>query len=164
VAQDNIFHKKIGVVDFFRNKLYHPLEAATGRLMQFDLGKELGATAAPSGQRLTLYIPNKDQTGEVIPDHPGWCKEAQELLTAIGDGATAFPPVEGTWRKSDGPNLWEQTRIIYTYIDPDDLDANLTRLREFLHRFGRETNQGEVVFEFDGAFWSIDRFDPPEGK
>ena len=23
-------------------------------------------------------------------------------------------------------------------------------LREFLHRFGRKTNQGEVAFEFDG--------------
>ena len=131
--------------------------------MEFHLGRELGATEEPSGQRLTLYIPNKDQNGTASQDHPGWCKEAQELLTAIGDGATAFPPVDGTWRKPDGTDLWEQTRIIYTYVDPDKLGANLARLREFLHRFGRETSQGEVVFEFDGRFWSIDRFDPPAG-
>jgi hypothetical protein len=132
--------------------------------MKFELGKELGATEEPSGQRLTLYIPNKDQEGEYIQDHPSWCKEAQELLTSIGDGATAFPPVEGTWRKPDGTDLWEQTKIIYTYIDPDKLAANVARLREFLHRFGRETNQGKVVFEFDGSFWSINRFDPPAGQ
>jgi len=32
-------------------------------------------------------------------------------------------------------------------------------LREFLHRFGRETNQGEVVFEFDGEFFRIREYD-----
>jgi hypothetical protein len=36
---------------------------------------------------------------------------AQELLTDIGGGATGFPPVDGTWRKPDGSDLWEQTRI-----------------------------------------------------
>lgn len=65
------------------------------------------------------------------------------------------------WRKPDGSDLWEQTRIIYTYIDPDKLAANMPRLRTFLHRFGRNTNQGQVVFEFDGWFWSIDKYDPP---
>jgi hypothetical protein len=129
--------------------------------MNLDLGKELGATEEPSSQRLTLYVPNKDRNGGLILDHEGWCKEAQELLTAIGNGATAYPPVDGTWRKPDGSDLWEQTKIIYTYIEPDKLAANTARLREFLHRFGRETNQGQVVFEFDGGFWPIDRFDPP---
>jgi len=129
--------------------------------MKFDLGKELGATEEPSSQRLTLYVPNKDRTGDIIADHESWCKEAQALLTAIGDGATAFPPVDGTWRKPDGTDLWEQTRINYAYIDPDKMAANMPRLREFLHRFARETNQGQVVFEFDGTFWPIDRFDPP---
>ena len=130
--------------------------------MEFDMGKELGATDAPSAQRLTLYVPNKDQVGEVIASHENWTVEAQELLTEIGGGATAFPPVDGTWRKPDGSNLWEQTKIIYTYIDPDKLAVNFPRLRKCLHRFGRETNQGEVVFEFDGWLWSIDKFDSPE--
>jgi hypothetical protein len=130
-------------------------------IVEFNLGKELGATQAPSAQRLTLYIPNRDQDGQLIEDHLRWCKEAQELLTDSGGGATAFPPVEGTWRKPDGSNLWEETRIVYTYIDPDKLMANLPRLRSFLHRFGRETNQGEVVFEFDGWFWSINNYDTP---
>jgi hypothetical protein len=129
--------------------------------MELDLGKALAATDEPSGQRLTLYIPNKDKKGNAILNHADWCKDAQELLTAIGDGATAFPPVDGTWRKPDGSDLWEQTKIIYTYIDPEKLVANVQRLREFLHRFGRETNQGRVVFEFDGKFWPIDKYDPP---
>lgn len=130
-----------------------------GSIMELDLGKELGATEQPSAQRLTLYIPNKDGEGNLIEDHKSWTDEAQTLLTEIGGGATAFPPVDGTWRKPDGGDLWEQTRIIYTYIDPDKLAANLSRLRAFLHRFGSQTDQGEVVFEFDGWFWRIDKYD-----
>ncbi len=129
--------------------------------LDINLGKELGATEEPAAQRLTLYIPNKDRQDQVIAEHDKWVKEAQELLTAIGRGATAFPPVDGTWEKPDGSVLWENTRIIYTFIDPDRLAANLTRLREFLHRFGRDTNQGEVKFEFDGWLWTIASFDPP---
>src|SRR5262245_40176095 len=93
--------------------------------MEFNLGKGLGATEEPSAQRLTLYIPNKDRVGSLVEDHEEWTREAQELLTEIGEGATAFPPVDGTWRKPDGSDLWEQTRIIYAYIDPDRLAANL---------------------------------------
>jgi hypothetical protein len=78
--------------------------------------------------------------------------------------STAFSPVDGTWRKPDGSNLWEQTRIVYTFVDPDKLAANLPRLRTFLHRFGRDADQGEVVFEFDGWFWSIDKYDLPAGE
>jgi hypothetical protein len=133
-------------------------------VVEFDLGKELGAAEQPSGQRLTLYIPNKDRDGRAIADHQSWCKQAQALLTAIGGGATAFPPVGGTWRRPDGTDLWEETTIIYTYIEPDLLVANVQRLREYLHRFGRETNQGDVVFEFDGNFWPIDMFDPSVGS
>jgi hypothetical protein len=129
--------------------------------MELDLGQELGATQEPSAQRLTLYIPNKDSAGALIHDHQKWSVEAQGLLTEIGCGATAFPPVDGTWRRPDGTDLWEQTRIVYTYVDPDRLGTNLQRIRAFLHRFGRETNQGQVVFEFDGWFWSIDKYDPP---
>ena len=128
--------------------------------MDLDLRKELGATEEPSAQRLTLYVPNKNRDGALVPDHEAWCTEAQELLTEIGEGATAFPPVDGTWRKPDGSDLWEQTKIVYTYVDPDRMVKNVSRLREFLHRFGRDTDQGKVVFEFGGWFWSITDYDP----
>ena len=127
--------------------------------MDLDLGKLLGAIESPSAQRLTLYIPNKDCRGNPVNNHDKWTIEAQELLTDIGRGATSFPPVDGTWLKPDGSRLWETTRIVYTYIDADKLITNLQRLRSFLHRFGKETEQGEVVFEFDDMFWRITQYD-----
>ena len=128
--------------------------------LELNLGAQLGATEAPATQRLTLYIPDKDRADRKIKGHSRWVKEAQELLTRIGRGSTTLPPVDGTWEMPDGGVLWEKTRIIYTFIDPDRFDANLPQLREFLHRFGRESNQGEVRFEFDGRLWSITEYDP----
>ena len=128
--------------------------------LDLNLGQELGATGEPAAQRLTLYIPNKDRSDQVVADHPRWVKEAHELLTRIGRGATALPPVDGSWERPDGTVLWEMTRIIYTFIDADRLAANLAGLRQFLHRFGRQSNQGEVKFEFDGWLWTISDFDP----
>ncbi len=64
--------------------------------LDIDLGKELGATGEPAPQRLTLYIPNKDRLGKPIADHDQWVKEAHDLLTKIGKGASAYPPVDGT--------------------------------------------------------------------
>src|SRR5262245_6573468 len=103
--------------------------------VEMDFATELGAASEPAAQPRTLYVPTKDQQDGVIADHDRWVKEAQELLTHIGKGATAFPPVDGTWEKPDGSVLWETTRIIYTFIDAERLAANLSKLREFLHRF-----------------------------
>jgi hypothetical protein len=49
---------------------------------------------------------------------------------------------------------------LYSFIRPAKFIPNLPRIREFLHRMGRETNQGEVAFEFDGRFYQIREFDP----
>lgn len=80
-----------------------------------------------------------------------------------------MPPAGGTWLKEksvtsidqlkDKDLLLEKTTLMYTYICADRFEKNLIILREFLHRFGRETNQGEVVFEFDGKFYRIPKYD-----
>ncbi len=129
--------------------------------MDVEIAKELGASESPSAERLMLYLPDKDCEGNSVIDHKNWVTQGQELLTDIGNGTTSFPPVTGTWRKPDGTNLWEETTMVFTFIYPDKFKANMKRLREFLHRFGRETKQGEVVFELGELFWRINKFDPP---
>lgn len=135
-------------------------------ILEINLKEVLGSAEAPSTQQLTLYIPNKDRKGREIKNLHIWIKEAQKVLTIIGGGSTTMPPAEGTWlsqerdinsidQLKDEDMLWEKTTIIYTYIYPDRFEKNLKLLREFLHRFGRETNQGEVVFEFAGEFFRI---------
>jgi len=128
---------------------------------ELDLADELGAEQGFSHQVLTLYIPNKDREGREIGTQRKWVLEAARLLAYIGGGVTIMPPVEGGWHDSGKDRLvWERPVLVYTYIKPDKFLESLPRLREFLHRMGRETRQGEVAVEFDGEFYRINEYDP----
>jgi hypothetical protein len=127
-----------------------------------DLGVELGAAAAVSHQVLRLYIPDCDRQGVELGSQRKWVLEAAELLARIGGGVTIEPPVEGGWWDPvQGKIVWERPVLVYTYINPDEFLRRLPDLREFLHRLGRETNQGEVALEFDGVFFRIWSYDEP---
>jgi hypothetical protein len=129
---------------------------------ELDLAAALGAEREPSTQILSLYIPNKDRHGRPIRA-ARWIREAQEILTKIGEGCTTTPPHDGGWETPDGALRREKTVIVYTYIKPDRFLAQLGALREFLHRFGRETNQEVVVAEVSSAegswFFRIKEYD-----
>jgi hypothetical protein len=117
---------------------------------ELDLAAALGAEREASTQVLSLYIPNKDRHGRPIRTAP-WIREAQEILTKIGEGYTTTPPHDGGWETAGGQLRRERTVVVYTYIKPDRFLAYVGGLREFLHRFGRETNQEVVVAELSGA-------------
>lgn len=131
--------------------------------MEIDFGVVIGSDEGFASQRLTLYVPNKDKEGVELPDVEKWVREARDLLGQIGRGSSAYPPADGNWVDDADRTIWEQTRIIFCYVFPDRLRARFQQLRDFLHRFGREANQGEVVVEWDDRFWRIRRFDPPGG-
>ena len=134
--------------------------AAEGR--DLDLAAALGAEREASTQVLSLYIPNKDRGGRRIITRP-WIREAQEILTRVGEGYTTTPPHDGGWESEGREVRREKTVIVYTYIKPDRFVAHLAELREFLHRFGRETDQEVVVVELSGAegswFFRIKEYD-----
>lgn len=130
---------------------------------EIDLSSALGAESLPSRQIFSLYIPNKDRDGKKINPKP-WITEAANILAQMGGGATITPPNRGVFLKEDGTTpQWEDTVIVYTYILDDLFLAGLLVLREFLHRFGRETRQLEVAFEFagqgDSKFFRIKKYD-----
>ena len=64
---------------------------------------------------------------------------------------TTTPPDDGGWESEGGTVRREKTVIVYTYIQPDRFLAHVAALREFLHRFGPETNQEVVVVELSGT-------------
>jgi hypothetical protein len=131
---------------------------------EVDLAAALGADAGISSQCFTVYIPNKDRDGQEIGNQRKWVLEAIRLLSEINGGATAMPPVEGSWLNDQGQIIWENPVVVYSFVRPDQFLSDLPRLREFLHRLGRETNQGEIAFEFDGRFYRIRNFDAAEVK
>jgi len=130
--------------------------------VSLDLAGALGADSAVAVQCFTLYVPNKDKHDAEIGNQRRWVLDAIRLLSEINGGATAIP-VEGGWLNDVGKIILEGPVVVYSFISkPDEFLANLTRIRSFLHRMGRETNQGEVAFEFDGRFYRIRQFDAVE--
>jgi hypothetical protein len=124
-----------------------------------NLSQMLGASDETSVQVLTLYIPNKDKNNNEIGNQRKWVLEAAKLLAKLGGGVTVMPPVEGGWINGDGEIIWEFPVIVYSFIKPEPFIKAIPELREFLHRLGRETDQGEIAFEFDGLFYRITKFD-----
>jgi hypothetical protein len=127
--------------------------------VDLDLAQALGAENA-SSQCISIYIPNKDASGKEIGTQRKWVLEAMTLLSEMNGGATVMPAVEGGWLNDQGDIIWENPVVVYSYIRTEPFIAQLSRLREFLHRLGRETRQGEIAFEFDGVFYRIRQFDP----
>lgn len=125
-----------------------------------DLAKELGADASYSIQCFTVYIPNKDKNDQEIGNQRRWVLDIIRLLSEINSGATSLP-AEGGWLNEEQKIILEEPVIVYSYVkDSANFWRSLPRLREFLHRMGRETNQGEIAFEFQGQFYRIRTFDP----
>ena len=129
-----------------------------------ELSEALGATDFVSAQKFAIYLPNMGNDGEGKPQRidnlDRWVYEAKELLGRINQGATAYPELEGIWWKRGATiPVHEKTRIVYSYIDPDNFLNCIADVREFVHRFGRETGQDQVFVEFDGLSFRIDQYD-----
>jgi len=124
-----------------------------------DLREALGASQETSEQLLSLYIPDKDRHGAELGTQRKWILEAALILAAMGGGVTIMPAVEGGWMTLEKAIIWEHPVVVYSYVKPRLFLEQLPRLHKFLHRLGRETNQGEVVVEFDGRFYRITKFD-----
>ena len=119
----------------------------------------MGAESAASIHCFTIYIPNKDKADQEFGTQRKWVLDAIALLSSINGGATAIP-VEGGWVNDEAKIILENPVVVYSYIsDGERFLAALPRIREFLHRLGRETNQGEVACEFDTFFYRIRQFD-----
>jgi len=120
----------------------------------------LGATHPVGSEQVTLFIPSKDQLGQPI-DQDYWTDEALGMLGRLFRGATAFPPGKGVWRDDTKGRtlLREVTVMVVSYATKMDLQKNLHELRTFLHRFGREANQGEVGLIISGVYYGISEYD-----
>jgi hypothetical protein len=111
--------------------------------------------------QVVLFIPDLDRDGVSI-DQQYWIEEGLRVMGRIFRGATAFPRGHGVWRDDDAGErlLQEQTVMIVSYVDPKLLTSiTLRSLREFLHRFGRETRQGEVGIVIDSKYYGISNYD-----
>ena len=124
---------------------------------EFDIVEAFQGVAR--GDRFAIYVPNKDQFGEPV-DQKVWVDRIIRLLSEIGGGATAMPPVTGAWLNPDTNALViEEPIVVYSYVRPDLLIEKIDDLVGLVRRLGRETNQGAVGLEFGGTFFTVEKFE-----
>lgn len=120
----------------------------------------LGATTPQGTIQIVFYVPSKDRFEKDIP-HEKWVKETLETFGRLFRGATAFPRAQGVWRDDahGGKLVHENPTIVECYVDRKALNKGKKELRRFLHRLGRETNQGEIGIVIDSKYFGITIFD-----
>lgn len=129
--------------------------------MERQPSERLGANEPVGTVLFVLFVPSLDRNGDEI-DHDYWVKEALATFGRLFRGATAYPRAKGVWRDDErgGELLFEENTIVQSYANPDDTnDSAYSELRRFLHRLGRETNQGEIGIVVDGEYLGISEFD-----
>ncbi len=129
-----------------------------------NIKRTLGATYPVGASQVVLFIPDRNREDTPI-DQQHWVDEALDVMGMLFRGATAFPPGRGVWRDDEhgGKLLKEQTVMVVSYVDRRLLTiARLRSLRQFLHRLGRETQQGEVGVVIDSKYYGISRYDVPK--
>ncbi len=129
-----------------------------------DLHASLGAGPPAGTLQITLFIPSVDRhDAPIAQEH--WREQALRALGRLFRGATAFPPGRGVWRDdTTGDLVFDDTVMVTSYIADDALtEAALASLRGFLHRLGRETNQGEVGLIVENQYYGITEFDTDDG-
>lgn len=121
----------------------------------------LGATQPTGSLPIVLFVPSRDRDGRDV-DHDYWVTRALETLGILFRGATAYPRARGVWRddEREGELRYEDPTVVTCYADPAAMtDTARSRLRAFLHRLGRETNQGEVGIVIGDKYYGITEFD-----
>jgi len=121
----------------------------------------LGATQPTGTLPIVLFVPSKNRDGRDI-DHDYWVTSALETLGMLFRGATAYPRARGVWRDDErgGKLRYEEPTVVTCYADPAAMTAAArSQLRAFLHRLGREANQGEVGIVVGDRYYGITKFD-----
>jgi hypothetical protein len=124
-----------------------------------DLGKLLRASDDRSfADKFTIYLPDRDMANRPVRNFGTWVDSAVDMMMDINGGCTRLAPAKGGWYE-DGEYVMEDTVIIYSYLfKPAEFKTRFNEIVEFIHRFGRETDQHTMMAEFssflDGSYMS----------
>ena len=121
----------------------------------------LGAGGAePKDTYVAVFVPSKTRDEQPL-DHEYWRDEAMRTMSTLFGGATAVAGFGGWLDQERGGKVKEeQISMVFSFIAEDEWNkANVLELRKFLHRMGREAEQGEIGVLVKDRFLRIRRYD-----
>lgn len=111
---------------------------------------------------VALFVPSRTRDGGVV-DHELWRKEAVRVMSEIFGGATSVQGYGGWLDVEQGCQVKEENiSVVFSFIREDEWNReNVFKLRDFLYRMGRETQQGEIGVYVRGTYLPIkaDRYE-----
>jgi hypothetical protein len=109
---------------------------------------------------VVLFIPTKDRKGLDLNDANQWLDAGIMLLTRLFGGATLVTS-QGAWHDASTGNIVkEEVHLLHSYATSKaatNLD-NFKQLANFLHRLGREADQGEIGLIIKDTFHRITEY------
>jgi hypothetical protein len=132
-----------------------------------DVAGIFNAEQESNGTLLVLFIPSKDKDGKDLNDQDVWASSAGSLLTELYGGATNMPPAEGRWYNEETKTIiTEPVILIHCYLRQGVVndEEKYKKVAEFLHRMGKKTKQGEVVFVLGDVLYRIRKYTLAEKK
>lgn len=117
--------------------------ASTG---SFQDAQWLGAEGEkPKNVFVAVFIPSRTRNDSSV-DHDKWRDEAVELMSDTFGGATSIK-ARGGWLDEErgGKVKVEDISIVFSFFTEEEWhQENVSRLKEFLYRMGRDAEQGAV--------------------
>lgn len=112
---------------------------------------------------LILWIPGRDRNNNDLAagEQERWAREAMKLLGGLFGGSTRMPVAEGSWLNPETDELiCEPVILIHCYVRASDIISRekMHEVACFMHRMGRETEQGEVAVVIGETFHRIREF------
>jgi hypothetical protein len=125
-----------------------------------DTSTWLGAVGGdPRNFTVSIFVPSQTRDGMLI-DHAAWQLETLEIMARLFGGATVIE-CQGAWRDDErgGAIGIEKVSTVYSLMAESSWNKKtVTELAKFLHRMGRESDQGEVGLVVNGRYFPIREF------
>jgi hypothetical protein len=116
----------------------------------------LGAQTEDWSFYVAVFVPSEDRDGTPL-DHEYWRNEAVRTLSMLFGGATSIQGFGG-WLdvEQDNTVLEEAISVVFSFFEETKWNKqNVSALKKFLHRMGREAKQGAIGLYVMGKYLEI---------